>query len=503
MTPTSRIVALAEAVADGQPADWDEAESSATDEVERVAIARLRVLASVGELFTAVTFSARHSGAVRDVLPPGTIWGSLRILAHVGQGRYGNVYRAWDPALERDVALKLLFETSPDDGSGSGVVHEGRLMARVHHPNVVAIHGAQRIDGLTGLWMEFIEGRTLADELAERGPFAPEEIAQVGVELCRALDAVHHAGLVHRDVKAQNVLRDRDGRIVLGDFGTGRDLDDDDETAGTLAGTPAYVAPEIFAGSTATPQSDLYSLGALLFRLATGTFPVTGRSLRDLRDAHARGVRTTVTTLRPDLPPGLAATIDTALEPDRKRRFRSATDLRQALEASVSQPRPAGTTRGRLVYAAVSLVLLTAVATGSWMLRGGPDRWFAEGNWALLGEVENRTGEAVFDGTLRVALERELSRSTVINVVPILEASLDRQQEAIEALADQPASGIAPRVLLAGNIAPRSGGYLVNVRVTDRGRSWRAGHVCRTCTQSRRRTGRRRPHRVQDSSRCW
>lgn len=472
MTPSPRIIALAEAVADGQLPDWDQAESSATDDHERVAIARLRALAAVGEMFTAVTYSTltRQKDAAREVLPPGTIWGSLRILAHAGQGRFGHVYRAWDAALEREVALKLLFETRPDDGPDSGVVHEGRLMARVRHPNVATIHGAQRINGLTGLWMEFIEGRTLADELAERGPLAPAEIARIGVELCRALDAVHQAGLVHRDVKAQNVLRDRHGRIVLGDFGTGRDLDDAGDLGGTLAGTPAYVAPEIFEGDRATPQSDVYSLGALLFRLATGTFPVAGRSLRELRDAHARGTRVSVKALRPDLPDGLATTIDTALESDLSHRFRTASEFEQALEGPAGQPRPAGRTTGRIAFAALSVLLATAVGIGALMLRTGADIAFEKGDWAMVGDVENRTGEPVFDGTLRVALERELAVSSVLNLVPLADGRLDLLQASLgrpSGQPAQPAEGIEPRILLAGDIVAGRGGYVVSVRVTE------------------------------------
>ena len=170
------------------------------------------------------------------------------------------MYRAWDPRLEREVALKLIPENAPD--AASPVVEEGRLLARVRHPNVLTVHGAERIDGRVGIWTEYVRGETLAAEIARRGPVSAVEAARIGIEICRALVAVHGAGLLHRDVKAQNILRDSTGRIVLGDFGTGIEID---EHAGItepqIAGTPLYLAPEIFEHRPATVGSDLYSVG--------------------------------------------------------------------------------------------------------------------------------------------------------------------------------------------------------------------------------------------------
>ena len=244
-------------------------------------------------------------------------------------------------------------------------------MARVRHPNVVTIHGAQRIDGTTGLWMEFVKGRTLAAELAERGPFDAVELARVGIQLCRALAAVHGAGLVHRDVKAQNVLRDGTGRVVLGDFGTGRQLEDSPLLSGSLAGTPAYVAPELFAGAPATPHSDLYSLGVLLFHMATGAYPVVGRSLRDLRDAHAYGKHTALRPLRPDLPKRLVGAMEKVLDPAPSHRFESAESMARALEQCVPRTPSKRRARARLVTVAGVLVLAAAAAAAAFTWRAG------------------------------------------------------------------------------------------------------------------------------------
>ncbi len=332
------MTGLAEAVADGRTPDWDSAVRDASDDEERDAVVALRELAAIGELF-ATSGDRSRSSRRREVLAPGASWGHLRIVEHVGLGRFGDVYRAWDAALDRNVALKLIDCNDSEIGLDTRVVEEGRLMARVRHPNVVAIYGAQRIDGVTGLWMEFVEGRTLEAELADRGPFTADALVAVCRQLCHALTAVHDAGLAHRDVKASNVLRDQSGRVVLGDFGTGRELDDADGPLETLAGTPAYLAPEIFAHQPATPRSDLYSLGVLLFHLATGRYPVSGRSFRELEAAHDDGPASVV-DYRSDLPVRLRAVIDRLLSADPARRYDSARMVESAV-VPVTRRRPA------------------------------------------------------------------------------------------------------------------------------------------------------------------
>ena len=384
MSPSQRLSELAESVADGATPDWESAESSAPDESTRETVARLHAVASIGRFFATLSSRAPADRRNRPVLPAGTMWGALRVIEHVGCGRFGDVYRAWDAALDREVALKIL-RADDEEAVQTDIVEEGRLMARVRHPNVIAIHGARRIDGATGLWMEFVKGRTLAAELAERGPLAAAELASVGIQLCRALAAVHSAGLVHRDVKAQNVLRDDAGRVVLGDFGTGREFEDVSSPSGALAGTPAYVAPELFAGGRVTPHSDLYSLGVLLFHLATRAYPVAGRSLRDLRDAHASGRRTALGSLRPDLPKRLARAIEKALDPDPTHRYESSELMAQALESCVPGTASKRRSRARLVGVACALILAAAASAFTWPVgrRDSAVIPFAERDWVL------------------------------------------------------------------------------------------------------------------------
>ena len=151
-------------------------------------------------------------------------WGHLRVLEPIGRGAFGEVYRAWDTRLAREVALKLLPATAKTLRQATSIIEEGRLLARVRHPNVVTIYGAERIDDRVGLWMEFVNGRTLEQVIAQGHTFGPAEATEIGVQLCHAVAAVHAAGLVHRDVKAHNVMLAEDRRVVLMDFGSGREL---------------------------------------------------------------------------------------------------------------------------------------------------------------------------------------------------------------------------------------------------------------------------------------
>src|SRR5262249_24831014 len=157
--------------------------------------------------------------------------------------------------LDREVALKILrrHDNTPK-GTSAQAVHEGRLLARVRHPNIVTVYGADVIDRRVGIWMELLRGQTVAAIVKARGPLSLDESVEIGLAVCRALGAVHRAGFVHRDVKAQNVMRDDEGRIVLMDFGTGHEFEQVSEAA--LAGTPVYVAPEVLDGDAATPKSD-------------------------------------------------------------------------------------------------------------------------------------------------------------------------------------------------------------------------------------------------------
>ena len=370
MLPSDQLVDdLADAILDGTPIDWAAAESS-SDGTARPLVRQLRVLAAVAELHRGTP----PSPSTLSQIPPSRIepkvadapvlWGHLRLVERIGRGAFGEVYRAWDTRLDREVALKLLpAGPSSGDRAASAIIHEGRLLARVRHPNVVTIYGAEQIADQIGLWMEFVRGHTLEQILDQRKVVSAAEAVGIGLELCRAMSAVHGAGLLHRDIKTHNVMRAEDGRIVLMDFGTGRDLEDD--AGSDLAGTPLYLAPEVLQGQQATVRSDIYSLGVLLYHLVTGSYPVHARTLREVRRAHERGERTAVRTARRDVPPKLARVIERAIDPRPEQRYESADALGADLAALKPRPRIV-----RLAYAAGMAAAFILVAGAGWEVVG-------------------------------------------------------------------------------------------------------------------------------------
>jgi serine/threonine protein kinase/tetratricopeptide (TPR) repeat protein len=335
--PDDQVVSdLAASVADGASVDWQAAESRA-DLTERRLIRHLRLVESISSLHRTAAQAEDHDAAqavatVPDAEPAGPRWGRLVLLEQIGRGASSEVFRAWDSTLHQEVALKLLHDEGKSAGTHQRLLEEARRLARVRHRHVVQVYGADEHDGRVGLWMELVRGESLEQLVKLRGPFGDREAALIGLDLCAALAAVHAAGLLHRDVKAQNVMRENGGRIVLMDFGTGEEL------AGTnrLVGTPLYLAPEIFRGEKASVQSDLYSVGVLLFYLVTGQFPLTAASMEHLGRAHERGDRRSVRDVRPDLPEGFVRVIERALDRDPARRYRTAGDLESALRESIA-----------------------------------------------------------------------------------------------------------------------------------------------------------------------
>lgn len=265
-------------------------------------------------------------------------WGPFALLEEVGRGGFATVYRAWDPQLRREIALKVMLPARVRSGSSDAVLREGQLIARIRHPNVVTVYSVQREAEAIGLAMEFVRGRTLAALVTQNGPMDAAEAAAVGSYVCDALDAVHALGLVHRDVKASNVMREDTGRIVLMDFGAGRDLSGDHTAAGII-GTPQYVAPEVLLGARVTAGADLYSLAVLLFFLVTGTHPVDGKDFAEIGRAHRLGQRRLLREARPDLPAAFVDLIDTALAAEPSKRFATAGAFRRALQATLPSDR--------------------------------------------------------------------------------------------------------------------------------------------------------------------
>jgi serine/threonine-protein kinase len=359
------LAALTSSVADGDPIDWESAQNALAPANRRL-VQHLRLVESISQVYR--TLSDREPAPEPDSSEDLTKWGPLLLLERIGEGTSGEVFRAWDPRLQREVALKLLHHESV--GARQRVLAEARRLARIRHEHVVQVYGAEEHDGRVGLWMELVRGEALDARLRSRGVFTAAEAARIGTQLCSALSAVHAAGLLHRDVKAQNVIIEPSGRTVLMDFGTGEPLR---QSAGTnrMAGTPLYLAPEVFKGEAATVQSDIYSAGVLLFYLTTGEFPVSASSLQELERAHDTGIRRQLSKLKPDTPAPFARTLERAIEAEPGRRFETPDQMERALRSTVDVAMPQGTPRVRVAHrwpfvASAAVLLLATVALIVW-----------------------------------------------------------------------------------------------------------------------------------------
>jgi len=365
VTRDDALERAAEDVAAGRPVDWTALGGMVRSPEALQQLENLRVIGDIAGLHRAddpQSSLVEESRPVEGAQPPppgaGEPWGRFRLLEMVGSGSFGGVYRAWDPDLEREVAIKILHRRVADEELKSRLLREGRALAKLRHGNVVTVLGVESYEDRVGLCMEFVRGATL--EAAMRGGHRlnPREAVLVGQDVCRALAAVHAAGFVHRDVTARNIMRDLSGRIVLMDFGTGF------QTAGDgaggppkIAGTPMYMAPEVLAGQPATPCSDIYSVGVLLYYLVTGKFPVEGRTMDDLRAAHMVGRRTPLLERAPDLPAQYVQAVENALAANPQQRCPSAAALLQALDVVLVRKR----TTSRVVLLALETIAGAAV----------------------------------------------------------------------------------------------------------------------------------------------
>lgn len=371
--------------------------SSLEEQSRREREVRQELLGTQGES-NAATGSRRFAWSVADAAPQlsaGQPFGRYQIRESLGQGSMGSVYRAYDPRLDREVAIKIpqLAEPTMVDQ----FLREARAAARIRHPNICPIHDVDQIDGIDYMAMSLIEGQPLS-ELIEQRSVDPQRAAVLTGKLAQALQAVHAAGLVHRDVKASNIMIDAAGEPVLMDFGLARQvaaesasvpdsrkLEDlrpgghesrpvQSTSADWLAGTPAYLSPERLAGQPADARTDIYSLGVVLYQCLTGRLPFQGTLddvLRDIATQEPPAPR----SLSPEVPAALEAICLKAMAKDPAVRYPSAADLADAVERFLRAPsQAAGRTgvhrrpwfAGLLVAAAATLAgIVVYVNTGS------------------------------------------------------------------------------------------------------------------------------------------
>ena len=269
--------------------------------------------------------------------------GRYRLDARIGSGGQSSVFRAFDTTLERQVAVKLLHhDVAADADALERFRREARAVAQLNHPHVVGVLDTGEDAGSAFIVLEYVEGETLKDRIRRLGRLPVPEAVAYAVEVARALGAAHAAGIVHRDVKPQNVLIDEEGSAKVTDFGIARTLDQEGLTQdGRVLGTTDYVAPEQALGHPVTGQSDLYSLGVVLFEMLTGEVPFRGENQIAVAMKHVREELPDVQVRRPEVSTSLATVVDRATAKDLGTRYVDddafVADLEDALTVEISR----------------------------------------------------------------------------------------------------------------------------------------------------------------------
>lgn len=394
---------------------------------------------------------------------PRQTFGRYEIVAALGAGGMGEVYRARDARLGRDVAIKFVAPLGGESAAALSLA-EARAASALNHPHLCTLFEVDELDGETFIVMELVEGRPLSSVI-EREGLAAQAVIRYGAQIAAGIGHAHDRQILHRDLKSANVMITSDGRAKILDFGIARryvDRDVDQTTVlaqpldeiGPIAGTLPYMAPEILRGEPPTPRSDVWALGVLLFEMASGCRPFTGATAVELTSAI---LRAPAPTMPSTMPPGLSGVVQRCLEKEPGPRYANAGQVAAALEAlsggtgPVSSARPAAGRRA-VVMAAVALA---AVALGTLLWRrtsagdasvqvirslailplsdlsGADDEYFADGiTDALIGEVGQLDSLRVISRTsmMRYRHSQKSIREIAgeLNVDAVLEGSVSR-----------------------------------------------------------------------------
>ena len=281
-------------------------------------------------------------------LTPGTTLGSYIVTAKIGEGGMGEVYRARDTKLDRDVALKVLPQAFTDDPDRlARFEREAKVLASLNHPNIGHIYGLEEADGQRALVLELIEGPTLADRI-KQGPIPVDEALPIAKQIAEALEAAHEQGVIHRDLKPANIKVKDDGTVKVLDFGLAKAFQTDASdpnmsqsptislTAaatqmGMVIGTAAYMAPEQASGKVVDKRADVWAFGVVLYEMLTGTRPFVGDDVSKTL-AHVIAIDPDWSTLPKALPPVLTNFLRGCLEKNPKQRVHDVADVRLAME---------------------------------------------------------------------------------------------------------------------------------------------------------------------------
>ena len=273
--------------------------------------------------------------------------GSYEILSPLGAGGMGEVYRARDSQLGREVAIKVLPEEFTDHPQKlARFEREARLLAALNHPGIATLHGLEKVKGKPFLVMELVEGETLAERIA-RGPLPVDETLTLAQQIADALEAAHEKGVIHRDLKPANIKVDPEGQVKVLDFGLAKAFADegpegelsqsptlsrDATRAGVILGTAAYMSPEQAKGKTVDKRSDIFSFGIVLYEMLTGKRAFAGEDVSDVLAAIIRA-EPDWKGVPSDLDPRIQSLLRRCLRKDRKTRLRDVGDVRNEIEA--------------------------------------------------------------------------------------------------------------------------------------------------------------------------
>jgi eukaryotic-like serine/threonine-protein kinase len=296
------------------------------------------------------------------MMESGTLSGRYETGEKLGTGGMSNVYKATDRILERTVAVKVLAEhLSDDERFVARFKREALAVAKLIHPNIVQVYDTGVDEGRHYIVMEYVEGRSGAQILQRHGPVEPEIAAEIGIQACAGLDYAHRRGIIHRDVKPGNLMivggpvGGGEMIVKLTDFGIARAIEQTRITqVGSVVGTAAYLAPEQVRGEEATPATDVYALGVVLYQFLTGRLPYEGSSLAELAVRQQNEKPLPPSTYNSDVPETLGAAVLRALEGDPNRRYASADELAQGLHRGlegedVTLPMDEGTSATRVL----------------------------------------------------------------------------------------------------------------------------------------------------------
>jgi len=422
-------------------------------------------------------------GVAAIVLPAGLEIGHrYRVKSLLGMGGMGAVYLVHDKGLDRDVALKLIrSDIAEDKDALERFKREIQLSSRVTHPNVLRVFDLGESDGIQFLTMQFVDGRDLSTILKKQGKLPTDRLLRVFRQTAEGLKAAHDQGVIHRDLKPQNIMLDGSDRVYVTDFGMAKSSEQSGMTqTGAVIGTPFYMSPEQVKGESVGPQSDIFSLGVILYQMATGTVPFGGATPFEVMITRIQRPPKPVRELNPELPVYLQKIIERCLTVDPKLRYQNVQEILEDLDAESFHTSIRYQTMSRRwtkpAAAAIALAVLLA-AGGLWLYRKGrsvkPTAQKTQS--VLVADFANHAGDPVFDGTLEpaftIALEgasfvSSYNRSSARKVAAQLSPGakgLDQTLARLVAVRE----GI--NVVTSGSIDKQGDGYEVSVRAIDAG----------------------------------